>query len=215
MGNRSKRNYGHGDKVSTILKNLIEQHAKDGFPQMTIPEEKINQAFAIIDTHTRLLDNMTIINNYNMSVNVISTIVMHQVIQPDSQYDTKEKCKELIEDYISVFIDFSQVDDTNENLKELRANIKEYVVNSCMVYYAVYHKDKEFLKECNQKTEEALRNILKTIYSKAQINNIKTDDNNESIEIETETETTSTNKVIELYPKNVDSDNDADDDVEG
>lgn len=167
MGNKSKHDYGRGDNVKELFKNAISNYAKENLKR-SIPDEKIEQAFAIIDTHTRLLDNMTMINNYNMSIQVISSVLMTQ----PNWSDNEEHCKELINEYFNIFMDLSQIpeEDIDAELKELRNTIKDYVISSCMIYYSVAHKDQDLLKKYNKEVAEAIRNILKIIYKRDQRN---------------------------------------------
>ena len=174
MGNKSKHDYGRGDNVKELFKNVLEKYGKEVGEQTSgIPKEKIEQAFAIIDTHTRLLDNMTMINNYNMSIQVISTLV----ISHEDWSSSETRCKELINEYLNVFINFSELETADENLKKLRDNIKAYVVNSCMVYYSVFHKNKELLTRYNKETEEAIKGILKYMYINKKAMETPTNDN--------------------------------------
>ena len=61
-----------------MKKVAMNQYAQNNFKPSKIPDEKIDQAFMIIDTHTKILDNLNIINNYNLTVQVISSLMLQE-----------------------------------------------------------------------------------------------------------------------------------------
>lgn len=119
-----------------------------------ISDEKIRQGFATIDSHTRFLDNMTIINNLNMSVQVISGVVL----SIDGWNSSEDKALSLFKEYLDVMSD-----DSNHIDEELERLIKDYVIFTCMVYYAVSKKDKSRLKTYNTAVSDSVKNILRKI----------------------------------------------------
>lgn len=159
----AKKKIGEG-RVQDIFKDTMQkvamnQYAKNNFKPSRIPDEKIDQAFAIIDAHTRILDNLNILNNYNLTVNVISTVMM----QNQEWYSNEDRLIQLIEEYLNVYIDYNKANNEDPSEILLRDNIKKYITNSCLTYYAVYHKDKELLLKYNKNISEAVKVILKEI----------------------------------------------------
>ena len=151
-------------KVRDILKNTMKkvamnQYAQNNFKPSKIPDEKIDQAFMIIDTHTKILDNLNIINNYNLTVQVISSLML----QEQDWYISEERCVEIISNYLDVYIDYSMINNETDKEKLLRDNIKKYIIYSCLTYLAVYKKDKELLSSYNKKITEAVKIILQEI----------------------------------------------------
>ena len=122
----------------------------------TISDEQIKKAFAIVDSHTKFLDNLTVLNNLNMTVNVISTLLMLDIKDKET---TEDGCKEIIEGYITTFTEDSKDESTNE----LQEVIKSYITNSCMIYYVVSKKDREKLLEYNKKVNDSILKILQLI----------------------------------------------------
>lgn len=156
-------------KLRDILKNTMNkvamnQFAQNNFKPSKIPDEKIDQAFMIIDTHSRILNDINVINNYNLTIQVISTLM---TTREDWNMDlTEESCSNIINEYLNVYIDYSNINNENEKEHLLRDNIKKYIVYSCLTYLAVYKKDKESLARYNNHINEAVRFILKEINSK-------------------------------------------------
>ena len=62
-------------------------------------------------------------------------------------------------------------EDIDDDLKELRDTIRDYVLSSCMIYYAIHHKDRDLLKKYNKEVADAIRNILKIVYKRDQMIN--------------------------------------------
>ena len=158
---KEKLNEGHVKDIlkETMKRTAVNQFAKENFTPSKIPDQKIEQAFMIIDTHTRILDNINIINNYNITIQIISSIMM----QRENWYVDEETCSSIINEYLDIYIDYSKIDETNEKEKLLREAVKKYIINSCMTYYAIYKKDKELLNKYNKKITEAISIILKEI----------------------------------------------------
>ena len=177
---KKKINEGHVRDIlkDTMRKAAMNQFAQNNFKPSKIPDEKIDQAFAIIDAHTRILDNLNVLNNYNLTVNVISTVMMNNPEWNSSE----ETCEKLILDYFNVYIDYDKINQEDPNETLLRDNIKKYIVNSCLTYYAVYHKDRELLLKFNKNISDSVKIILKEINTqRPKASSIAVDTKNEGL----------------------------------
>ena len=153
-------------------KALIDKHLLND--KRKIPDEKIEQAFAIIDSHTRFLDHLSIINNFNLAIQVISSLVL----QNNEWCGSEEYCIKLIDDYFNVFIGSYDLFAKNE----IHIHIKDYIVYSCMVYFAVYKKDKELLSQYNARVNNAVQEIIK-FANKPVLDNVKKKETNKHEEV--------------------------------
>ena len=161
------------------IKNIAKEQVRRNSTYSNIPDEKIEQAFAIIDVHTRLLDNMTTINNYNLTIQVISALM---TLNP-TWSESEDRCKELIEDYLKVYIDDKDIakDQEQNDIQELlRKNIKNYIIYSCLTYFAIYKKDRALLELYNKNISDCIKVILQIMNAPA-INRVKS--NNKPKEI--------------------------------
>ena len=161
------------------IKNIAKEQVRRNSTYSNIPDEKIEQAFAIIDVHTRLLDNMTTINNYNLTIQVISALMTLDSTWSESE----DRCKELIEDYLKVYIDDEDIakDQEQNDIQELlRKNIKNYIIYSCLTYFAIYKKDRALLELYNKNISDCIKVILQIMNAPA-INRVKS--NNKPKEI--------------------------------
>ena len=161
------------------IKNIAKEQVRRNSTYSNIPDKKIEQAFAIIDVHTRLLDNMTTINNYNLTIQVISALMTLDSTWSESE----DRCKELIEDYLKVYIDDEDIakDQKQNDIQELlRKNIKNYIIYSCLTYFAIYKKDRALLELYNKNISDCIKVILQIMNAPA-INRVKS--NNKPKEI--------------------------------
>lgn len=182
---KAKKEYNEDKNVKEILqnsiKNIAKQQVRKNSTYSNIPDEKIEQAFAIIDVHTRLLDNITTINNYNLTIQVISALMTLDSTWSESE----DRCKELIEDYLKVYIDEEDIakDQEQNDIQELlKKNIKNYIIYSCLTYFAIYKKDRTLLESYNKNISDCVKIILQ-IMNTPVINKVKNNNNNKSKEI--------------------------------
>ena len=126
-----------------------------------VTNDMMLQAFALIDSHSRWLSNNLIIDNLNSVINVISTLI---ISQHNEWHVNEHHLIELIEEYLAMFMPHKN--DTDEATKEVNSNIKNYIVYSCLIYFAVYTKDPNRMKEYNDKIKESVKAIIK--YARSQ-----------------------------------------------
>ena len=140
------------NQTRAVLQEAAKNYANQKM-RPAVSDEQIKKAFAIVDSHTKFLDNLTILNNLNMTVSVISNVL---TTNPDWN-ESEERCEELVRGYMDTFI---ESDKTIEG-DELQAAIREYVVSSCMVHYSVAKRDRELLVDYNSKVNNSILTILK------------------------------------------------------
>lgn len=140
------------NQTRAVLQEAAKNYANQKM-RPAVSDEQIKKAFAIVDSHTKFLDNLTILNNLNMTVSVISNVL---TTNPDWN-ESEERCEELVRGYMDTFI---ESDKTIEG-DELQAAIREYVVSSCMVHYSVSKRDRELLVDYNSKVNNSILTILK------------------------------------------------------
>ena len=163
------------EMVKDSIKKIAKEEVRRNSTYSNIPDEKIEQAFAIIDVHTRLLDNMTTINNYNLTIQVISSLMTLDSTWSESE----DRCKELIEDYLKVYVNDEEIakDQKQNDIQELlRKNIKNYIIYSCLTYFAIYKKDRSLLESYNKNISDCIKVILQ-IMNAPSINRINNRDN--------------------------------------
>lgn len=122
-----------------------------------VPNERILQAFSIIDAHTRYINNNTIIENLNTAIHIISTIIVSQY----QNWHTDEKVFiDLVEDYLPLFM-VPPPKTKKEEYKNINKDIKNYIIYSCLIYLAVYNKDPALMKKYNSKIQSSVKAIIK------------------------------------------------------
>lgn len=124
-----------------------------------ISDEKILEAFSLIDVHTKIFEQISAINSYNQIVQTISTLL----VATEKWNESIDTCKSIIENYYSVYIDDSKIDQSNTTQVEFCNNIKQYVVDNCLLVFAVKNKDKELLGALNKSINTTLSNLFKLI----------------------------------------------------
>ena len=124
-----------------------------------IPDDKILQAFALIDVHTKIFEQISAINSYSQIIQTISALL---VTNPNWNESIK-KCTNIIKDYYSVYIDNSKIDQNNKEQVEYCANIEKYVIDNCLLLFAIQNKDKELLLSLNKSISSTLGELMKTI----------------------------------------------------
>ena len=140
------------------VRNMARQEAFTNLKASKIPDERINQCFAIVDVHTRMLDNMNVINNYNLTIQVIANLMTLDSTWADSE--------DIIQGYLNIYIDDEEIakaQSQNEVQELLRTNIKNYIIYSCLTYYAIYHRDRELLKSYNKTIGDCVKVILQVM----------------------------------------------------
>ena len=154
---QAMRNSG---KVITLDGSNKDRHT-NGIPiAPQINNEMILQAFSMIDSHSRWLSNNLIIDNLNGVINVISTLI---ISQHNEWHVNEHHLTELIEDYLAMFM--QPKNETDDATKEVNNHVKDYIVYSCLIYFAVYNKDTNRMKEYNEKIKEAVKAIIKYVRS--------------------------------------------------
>ena len=156
-------NHSNRKAIGTPVKDLFKDAVQRQTGLTNISVEQIKQAFVIIDAHTKILDQTMVLNNLNSTVQIISTLAISCKDEWFNKENSEELFKNLCNQYFNVFIDT----DTNNNT-EVQKNVRDFVINSCMIYYAVHSMSKEMLKKYNSLINEALAKILKINSPKAE-----------------------------------------------
>lgn len=152
MANKGKQRQAIGTPVKDLFKDAIQKTTGLN----NISAEQIKQAFAIIDAHTKFLDQLTIMNNMNSTVQIIADLVISLREQWFGKENSEELFMNLCNQYFDVFVD----NDKHDPNSEIQKNVREFIINNCMVYYAVHSMSKEMLKKYNAKVNECVSNIL-------------------------------------------------------
>ena len=147
------------EMFKSVQNSELHKYAAGGKPSSRISDENILTAFQMIDAHTNILRDQSVISNLDRVVNIISTIVLST--HSNECFESESKYMELIKNYIPMFIDDSINDDDEK--KAASENVKNYVVYSCMIYYAVKMKDSESMKVYMTKISKFVSEVIKKV----------------------------------------------------
>lgn len=157
---------GDNRNIKEIFRDTAARHLKNKGADIDLSKyqpkmdfEKLYQFYATVNLHSGILENMAMIDKYNSTVQVISTLM----VQQPNWNDNFDSCTELIHSYFDMFTNTEELDKMSEEGKALYYAARDFVTNSCLVYYAVSKKDKEVLENCNKKISESMAAIFKAL----------------------------------------------------
>ena len=152
--------------VKNLILDNLKKYAKDELKNKNknlniskISDEKILEAFSLIDVHTKIFEQISAINSYNQIVQTISMLL----VTTEKWNESIDTCKSIINDYYSVYIDDSKIEQANTIQVEFCNNIKQYVVDNCLLVFAIKNKDRELLGALNKSINTTLSNLFKLI----------------------------------------------------
>ena len=148
------------EMFNSVKNSGLHKYASGEKPSSRISDENILTAFQMIDAHTTILRDQSIIGNLDRVVNIISTVILTS--HSSECIKSEEKYVELVNSYLPMFID-EVINGNDDEKKSASDNVKGYVIYSCLVYYATKMKDAELLKRSMSKIAQYIGSVIKKV----------------------------------------------------